>query len=128
MISPIALLTCTLISVTDGDTFRAACPAPVIVTVRIADIDAPEKKKCPGPAAQSTAALTTLLAGTITLQPLYFDRYKRTVATVAVGGQDVGSAMLDAHHAYKWPHDAHGRALTKRPVTCIKPPKRPEGL
>ncbi|MFN7610832.1 MAG: hypothetical protein ACK5QX_07850 [bacterium] len=33
-------LSCALLSVTDGDTFRAACPEPV--TVRIANIDTPD--------------------------------------------------------------------------------------
>ena len=129
MIAPLAaLLSCTLISVTDGDTFRAACPAPV--TVRIADIDAPERRTCPTLAARSATTLAALLTGTITLQPLYTDRYHRTVALVSVDGQDVGTAMLASQSAYSWPHNDKGRALTARPNTCavMHPPKRPEGL
>ncbi len=43
------ILICTLISVTDGDTLRAACPETI--RIRIANIDAPEVDACPGRAA-----------------------------------------------------------------------------
>jgi len=109
-------LSCTPISVTDGDTFRAACPEPVIV--RIADIDAPEKDACPRQAARSAAALEGMLAGKITVQPLYTDRWGRIVATVLSGGRDVGQAMIKARRAKPWPHDMKGRALAKRPKGC----------
>jgi micrococcal nuclease len=111
-----AALLCTLISVTDGDTFRAACPEPVIV--RIADIDAPEPDDCPRDAARAADTLAALLIGKITLQPLYLDRWDRTVATVTAQGRDVGQAMLDAGAAKAWPHDMKGRALAKRPKGC----------
>ena len=106
-------LSCTLLSVTDGDTFRAACPEPVIV--RIANIDAAERKACPRDAARATDTLASLLIGTIAVQPLYSDRYGRTVATVTAQGRDVGQAMLDAGAAKAWPHDSKGRAQERRP-------------
>ncbi len=109
-------LSCTLLFITDGDTFRAACPEPVIV--RIADIDAPEKDACPRQAARSAAALEDMLAGEITVQPLYTDRWGRIVATVLSGGRDVGQAMIKARRAKPWPHDMKGRALAKRPKGC----------
>ena len=108
-----AALLCTLISVTDGDTFKAACPEPVIV--RIANIDAAERKACPRDAARATDTLASLLIGTIAVQPLYLDRHGRTVATVSAQGQDVGRAMLDAGAAKEWPHDMKGRAKERRP-------------
>ncbi len=111
-----AALLCTLISVTDGDTLRAACPEPVII--RIANIDAPERRDCPAAAALSTAMLASLLIGTFTVQPLYADRYGRTVATVTIRGNDVGSAMIDARRAKPWPHSATGRALARKPEGC----------
>jgi endonuclease YncB( thermonuclease family) len=106
-------LSCALLFITDGDTFRAACPAPV--TVRIANIDAPERNACPRDAARSADTLAALLTGKITLQPLYPDRYGRTVATVTAQGRDVGQAMLDAGAAKEWPHDRKGRAKEPRP-------------
>jgi endonuclease YncB( thermonuclease family) len=108
-----AALLCTLISVTDGDTFKAACPEPVIV--RIANIDAPERKTCPRDAGLSASALASLLIGTIAVQPLYDDRYGRTVANVTVRGMDVGDAMIDVGAAKPWPHSDTGRALESRP-------------
>ena len=107
------LLICALLSVTDGDTFRAACPQPV--TVRIADIDAPAGADCPRDAARSADTLAALLTGTFTVQPLYLDRWGRTVATVTAQGQDVGQTLLDADAAKAWPHDSKGRAQQPRP-------------
>lgn len=109
-------LTCTLISVTDGDTLRAACPEPV--RIRIADIDAPERDTCPGPAARATAALRRLATGPLTVTPLYQDRYGRTVATVEAQGVDLGEAMLATGLANAWPHSKTGRALAPRPRGC----------
>jgi endonuclease YncB( thermonuclease family) len=106
-------LSCTPISVTDGDTFRAACPEPV--TVRIANIDAPAGADCPRDAARSADTLAALLTGTLTVQPLYLDRWGRTVATVTAQGQDVGQTLLDAGAAKEWLHDRKGRAKERRP-------------
>lgn len=109
-------LTCTLISVTDGDTLRAACPEPT--RIRLANIDAPERDACPGPAARATAALQALATGPLTVSPLYQDRYGRTVATVQAQGIDLGKAMLATGLAKAWPHSRTGRALTPRPRGC----------
>jgi micrococcal nuclease len=109
-------LTCTLISVTDGDTLRAACPEPT--RIRIAGIDAPERDACPGPAARATAALQALASGPLTVTPLYQDRYGRIVATVEAQGRDLGQAMLATGLAKAWPHSKTGRALAPRPRGC----------
>jgi endonuclease YncB( thermonuclease family) len=108
-----AALFCILLRIRDGDTFVAACPEPV--TVRIANIDAAERKACPRDAARATDTLASLLIGTITVQPLYADRYGRTVANVTAQGRDVGRAMMDAGAAKEWPHDRKGRAKEPRP-------------
>jgi endonuclease YncB( thermonuclease family) len=106
-------LSCTLLFITDGDTIRAACPDPVII--RIANIDAPAGADCPRDAARSADTLAALLTGTFTVQPLYLDRWGRTVATVTAQGQDVGQTLLDADAAKAWPHDSKGRAQERRP-------------
>ena len=108
-----AALFCILLSIRDGDTFVAACPEPV--TVRIANIDAAERKACPRDAARAADTLAALLTGKIAVQPLYADRYGRTVANVTAQGRDVGQAMLDAGAAKAWPHDRKGRAQERRP-------------
>jgi endonuclease YncB( thermonuclease family) len=109
----ITALLCTLLSITDGDTFHVACPEPVII--RIANIDTPERDDCPRDAARAADTLASLLIGRITVQPLYPDRYGRTVATITAQGRDVGQAMLDAGAAKEWPHDMTGRAKERRP-------------
>jgi micrococcal nuclease len=116
MLTLAAALTCTLMSVTDGDTLRAACPQPT--RIRIANIDAPERDACPGPAARATAALQALVIGHLTVTPLYQDRYGRTVATVEAQGRDLGQAMLATGLAKPWPHSKTGRALAPRPRGC----------
>jgi endonuclease YncB( thermonuclease family) len=116
MLTLAAALICTLLSVTDGDTLRAACPEPT--RIRIADIDAPERDACPGPAALATAALQALATGPLTVTPLYEDRYGRTVATVEAQRRDLGEAMLATGLAKAWPHSKTGRALAPRPRGC----------
>lgn len=111
-----ALLLCTLISVTDGDTIRAACPDTV--RIRIANIDAPERDKCPRPAARAAGALLALAQGPLTVQPLYTDHYGRIVATVASRDGDLAEALLSLRVVKPWPHDMRGRPLAKRPRGC----------
>lgn len=116
-----APLLCALLSVTDGDTFRADC-GNGSEPIRIADIDAPEMGgDCEAERAGAVAArdaLTALLAGRLVeVRPLYPDRYARTVAQVSVGGSDVGAMLIEAGLAKPWPHDM-GRALAPRPEWC----------
>ena len=110
------ILICTLLSVTDGDTFRAACPDKV--RIRIADIDAPERDSCPGPARRASQVLASIAQGPLTVRPLYTDRYGRIVATIEARGEDLGQSLIDAGVVRPWPHDARGRPLTKRPRGC----------
>lgn len=111
-----AILFCTLISVTDGDTLRAACPDEI--RIRIANIDAPEKVECPRPAARAAGALLALAQGPLTVRPLYTDRHGRTVATVEAPGGDLGKALLSLKVVKPWPHDAQGKPLKKKPRGC----------
>lgn len=112
------LLLCTLLSVTDGDTLRLSCPDTI--RVRIANIDAPERDACPGPAAHATAALRAFTEGkTLYVQPLYTDRYGRIVGRITTpAGDDIGDWLLAEGLVQPWPHDGRGRALTKKPRGC----------
>lgn len=111
------ILICTLISVTDGDTLRAACPQET--RIRIANIDAPETDLCPYEADRATRTLRVLVQGdTLTVRPLYTDRYGRTVATIEAQGADIGQSLITTGAAQPWPHSDRGRALTKKPRGC----------
>lgn len=83
--------TCLVVGVSDGDTLTARCGAPGAyeqVKVRIAAIDAPEKKQPFGQRSrQSLAALCHMQQAAIHTRST--DRYGRTVADVECRQQDV---------------------------------------
>lgn len=84
---------CTVFKVIDGDTFHCMANSGVI-KVRMADIDAPEKKQPYGLA--SKYALQNLIAGkTVFLHNTKKDRYKRIVATVHMNGVNVNRQMVE---------------------------------
>jgi endonuclease YncB( thermonuclease family) len=110
------ILTCALalISITDGDTFRCG-----ETRIRIANIDAPDSRTCPDQAADAEFFLRAILQhGTLTYEPLYLDRYGRTVAHVWIDSTNVADLLVHLDHAQPWPHSAAGRALTDRPRGC----------
>ena len=86
-------LFCLVVAITDGDTLKARCGEPGAyeqVTVRLAEIDAPEKRQPFGEASrQSLASLCFQKSAAIT--PTTKDRYGRTVARVACAGQDASA-------------------------------------
>lgn len=93
----------------DGDTL-VTC-TQICETVRIANIDAPEmppKSKCEKEAQlalDAKALLARLTDGrTVELIPeaRSRDRYGRLLATVRVGGKDVGDALIAAGVARRW--------------------------
>ncbi len=104
--------------IVDGDTFVGHSVDGYILTVRIADISAPERGECPGAAAATAALARLVTAEPVLVIPLYRDRYGRTVARVEVDGLDVGTALIAAGHVLPWPHDSTGRALAPRPEGC----------
>lgn len=91
--------------VTDGDTFRLTTGE----RIRIADIDAPEthrgQAKCANEIERGLAASARLRA-MIEHRTVSFERtgrsYDRTVATVSVGGRDLGQMLVDSGAARPW--------------------------
>lgn len=87
--------TVLVISVVDGDTVVVSTTKSLNLKVRLQGIDAPECGMPFGPQAQRF--LEQLVLGrTVQMTTTGRDRYGRTVATLAVGGQDVGLALLRA--------------------------------
>lgn len=105
-LSALIALTCTVTAVLDGDTLVARCPTAAAVHVRLAEVDAPEKRQPYG--ARSKASLRRLCLGKqVLIHPTAADRYGRTVARVSCAGQD--ASMEQVRRGYAW---AYARYLT----------------
>jgi micrococcal nuclease len=92
----------------DGDTIRT----PSGVTVRVANIDAPESAgrcQCEAECRRAEAATAYVraslrLAGVVELRPYVrpVDRYGRTLAYVLVDGSDLGESLIAKGLARRW--------------------------
>jgi len=104
-------LLCLVVAISDGDTLTARCGEPGAyeqVKVRIAAIDAPEKRQPFGQRSrQHLAELCFQQQATIT--PRSMDRYGRTVAEVGCRGQDAGTEQVRAGLAWVYTKYAVGR-------------------
>ena len=85
------LAICLVIAITDGDTLKVRCGSEgryEQITVRLAGIDAPEKKQPYGQRARKE--LAALCQGVqARIQPRSTDRWRRAVADVQCNGTDV---------------------------------------
>lgn len=99
----IGVFAALVLSVTDGDTFRARIPVwdniDVVTAVRIRGIDTPEiKGKCPAEKAAALAAkerLAVLLNGAIIVSEIKPDTYAgRVDADVIVDGKSVAAILI----------------------------------
>lgn len=99
---PVSALLCLVVAISDGDTLTARCGTPGAyqqVTVRIAAIDAPERKQAFGQRARQHLA-QLCFRQRATLRPLARDAYGRTVANVRCGRTDVAAAQVGAGMAW----------------------------
>ncbi len=82
--------TCLVVGVMDGDTINVRCGAEGDyrqVTLRLAEIDAPEKKQDYGQRSKENLSDLCFKAQTV-VTPQVRDKYGRTVARVSCNGQD----------------------------------------
>jgi micrococcal nuclease len=91
--------------VADGDTFwlrvqgTAAEQIGKPIKVRLLGIDAPEQCQAWGP--QAKAALESrVLNRRVTLRVRTTDDYRRSLATLELGGEDIGAWMVSRGHAW----------------------------
>src|SRR5262245_61764570 len=104
----VALLLCTIVGVSDGDTLTARCDAAAdapaqTLKVRLAEVDAPESHQPFG--ARSREHLAKLcFEHRADIQPITtnggLDRYGRTVAHVRCGVHDAGTEQVQAGMAW----------------------------
>jgi micrococcal nuclease len=97
-----AALICLVVAIADGDTLRARCGQPGAyqqLTIRLAEIDAPEKAQPFG--ARSREHLAALcFRQQAEIHPTTTDRYGRTVARVVCAGTDASAAQARAGMAW----------------------------
>jgi endonuclease YncB( thermonuclease family) len=100
----IAVLTCLVVGVSDGDTLTARCRTELgaeVVKMRLFGVDAPEKGQAFGQVSkQSLTALTRDKAVEASCHKI--DRYGRQVCKVATGGVDVGLQQVRAGLAWHY--------------------------
>lgn len=105
-----------MVAISDGDTLKVRCGelgAFQQVSVRLAEVDAPEKAQPFGQ--RSRASLAALCFGAVaTVKPEKQDRYGRTVARVECRGKDASSEQVKAGMAWfyvRYGIDARVQAL-----------------
>lgn len=100
----IGVLLCLIVGVTDGDTLTARCGEPGSyeqIQVRLAEIDAPERKQPFGTVSrQHLAALC--FEEQVTIRQEKKDRYGRTVGRVSCRGKDASAEQVRAGLAWAY--------------------------
>jgi micrococcal nuclease len=89
----------TVVSVGDGDTFRAKTQSGQPITVRIACTDAPETRQVFGTEASQRLKQLLPIGSAIELKIGDTDRYGRTVAEAIASGQSVGLQLIREGYA-----------------------------
>lgn len=118
----LAVLTGRVVGITDGDTLTLLDPSNQQLTIRLAEIDAPERSQPWGRQAQRT--LSDLAFGkSASVQQTDTDRYGRIVGRVFVEGQDVNRAMVEAGAAW-----AFRRYLTDETLLATEERARRSGV
>ena len=111
------MLICLIIGITDGDTLTARCDTPAgaqNVKVRLAEIDAPEKRQAFGTRSrQHLAAMCFRKQAEV--RPATVDRYGRTVARVYCDGTDANAEQVRAGMAW-----AFTRYLTDPGIAALQ--------
>jgi endonuclease YncB( thermonuclease family) len=112
-----AALLCLVVGISDGDTLTARCGTPGAyeqLKVRLAEIDAPEKRQPFGQ--RSREHLSDLcFQKQAEIRPASKDRYGRTVARVICAGQDANAAQVRAGLAW-----AYTRYLTDPSIAQLE--------
>lgn len=118
MADPLLLASlCLVVAISDGDTLKARCGEPEAfreLSVRLAEIDAPEKEQPYGQ--RSKASLAAQCFGAwATIRPQKQDRYGRTVARIECRGKDASSEQVRKGMAW-----AFLRYLTDREIGSLE--------
>lgn len=102
--------TCLVVGIADGDTITVRCNTESQKKIRLAGIDAPEKRMAFGQRSkESLSALCYQVQSTIA--PKTKDRYGRTVADVKCRGKDAATEQVRTGMA--WVYDKYARGYER---------------
>lgn len=121
----IAVVLCLIVGVTDGDTLTARCGEPgsyARIQVRLAEIDAPERKQPFGTVSRQHLAALCFEQRAIIKQEKK-DRYGRTVGRVTCGDKDASAEQVRAGMAW-----AYTKYLTDPTIKELEKNARSLGL
>lgn len=119
-------LFCLVIAITDGDTIKARCGEPSAyeqVTVRLAEIDAPEKTQPYGQRSRQHLAELCFQTQASIRQTAYDSRWERIVARVECHGQDASTEQVRSGMAW-----AYTRYLTDPEIKRLEDAARAAGV
>lgn len=110
-----AALACLVVAIADGDTLTVRCEAQAeqpaqTITIRLAEIDAPEKRQPFGERSRQALAAMCFQKPT-TVKPQTRDRYGRTVARINCDGTDANAEQVHAGMAWVFDQYVTDRAL-----------------
>lgn len=92
---------CRVVTISEGDTFTCLTTENKRLRVRLAEIDAPERKQPYGTEAKQ-ALIELVLEKHVVLQVHEVDRYGRTLARAYVGGLDVNYTLVEQGAAWAY--------------------------
>lgn len=99
-------LSCRVVGISDGDTLTCLARNNRSIKIRLADIDAPEKRQAFGQ--KSKQALSNLVfQRQVQLKIWGKDRYQRTLATVYYRGQNINLMMVKQGFAWVYTQYLH---------------------
>lgn len=108
-------ITGEVIGITDGDTITVIDPDFKKFKIRLAGIDAPEKKQAFGKVARQHLA-DLLFRKPVSVEVHKLDRYARSVGTVYVAGEDINRRQIQAGLAWHYKKYAHEQPEDEREV------------
>lgn len=99
----------SVVHVGDGDSIRVTRGRQRI-EIRLASIDAPELQQVLGPECKSMLA-RRVLNQRVVVHPITTDRYRRTVADISIGNENINRYMVRNGCAWAYPVHLHDRQM-----------------
>jgi endonuclease YncB( thermonuclease family) len=106
----ISILMCLVVGIADGDTLTVLCNGNEQVKIRLAEIDAPEKKQPFGNRSKQSLAGMCFQKQAV-IKPQTKDRYGRTVARVICDGVDANVEQVKRGMAWIYDRYVRDRSL-----------------